>query len=110
VAFQRLDLRFDHAEGTVRARLALTYSHDRIYSSPDNPDVIATSQSSHGVRLRGSVEQQFSPEWRVRAGGDASTSYVANDQESLEGQLVTYPNRTDLTAGGSRRRDVASSP
>jgi TonB family protein len=99
VQFHRLDLRWDHASETGRARLGLTLGTDQRLNA-DEGDVGANGISKTkqvGVRFEGA--QRLTPQAELRGGFDANLEAYDDEYEQLQDTLVAYPARTDRNLG-----------
>jgi hypothetical protein len=101
VTFHRVDLRWDHrlsADGHVR--VALTGGSDRSSGVNENSSTL-TDQS---LRLRGELDQRFTPEVTLHAGADARVDRFGLETSSRRLDYPDYsalfPSRTDSLAGG----------
>lgn len=101
VTFHRLDLRWDHrlnSEG--RVRVALTGGSDRSAGVNENSSTL----TDESLRLRGELDQRYSPDVALHAGVDARVDRFGLDTSSRRLDYPDYsalfPSRTDSTAGG----------
>ncbi len=99
VAFQRLDLRWDHVTERGHTRVALTGGLDRLQNAEEQVDGSSSRLDSNGLRLRVESEERLASEVRVRGGADFGADQVGTDNEQLSGQEVSYPARTDWSGG-----------
>jgi hypothetical protein len=99
VQFHRLDLRWDHASETARARLALTLGSDkRLNSDEGDPAPNGISKTKQiGLRFEGA--QRLSREAELRGGLDGNLEAYRPELEQLSDVAVTYPARTDANLG-----------
>ncbi|HET9960090.1 MAG TPA: TonB-dependent receptor plug domain-containing protein [Polyangiaceae bacterium] len=99
VAFQRLDVRWDHQYTRGRVRVGVTGSSDRVLAAPEDDGAPGTSQRSRGLRLRSEWEHDLGPAARLRAGADIGFERVLGEREQVGDEYVAYPNRTDRASG-----------
>jgi hypothetical protein len=102
-AFQRLDLRWDHAFARGRLRLAVTGASDSVFTSPENDGSpsAGSKNESNGVRVRFELEHELGRELRFRAGADFGAQRFDPEHTQVVGIGPTiFPTRTDLAGGG----------
>lgn len=99
VQFHRLDLRWDHASETSRARLALTLGSDKRLNSDEGdpgPNGISKTQQI-GLRFEGA--HKLSAEAELRGGFDGNLEHYGRELEQLPEGPATYGARTDRNLG-----------
>lgn len=99
VQFHRLDLRWDHASATGRARLGLTLGADERLSSDEGdaaPNGVSDTKQI-GLRFEGS--QRLFEGVELRGGFDANLERYDDEHEQREQFALVYPARTDANLG-----------
>jgi hypothetical protein len=101
ITFHRVDLRWDHLLGPRgHVRVALTGGNDRSAGVGDNSSTV-TDQS---LRLRGELDQRYSPVVGLPAGVDARVARFGLETSPRRLDYPDYsalfPARTDVVSGG----------
>lgn len=99
VQFHRLDLRWDHASDSGRARLALTLGADRRLNADEGDRGPYGSSKTKQIGLRFEGARRLSRQAELRGGFDGIAEAYDPEQEQRDRTLLIYPSRTDLQLG-----------
>jgi hypothetical protein len=100
VEFHRLDTRWDHDDGRLHTRLAVTLSSDSTLNAQENTSDPGSRAANRGARIRFELDDRITNEYRVRAGVDAGLEEFSSDRDILGGRIVPFGAHTDRYGGG----------